>query len=294
MSADFKSAFIAVVGRPSSGKSTLINHLCGHKVAIVSPVPQTTRNIIRGIKTTKAYQFVFLDTPGLHDSEKTMNIKLRDTALQAINEADLILYIIDSGRAPGTEEESIANKISMHKDKTFVLVNKADAKNSDINRSLAFIEEKLPGIKSFVISALKGDGIDPVLEALTEAAPIGPAYYPDDYYSDQEPVFRIAEIIREKVFLHTKDELPHAVYVEYVSHHKLDDGTLVYEGKLVTERESQKGILIGTKGSMIRLIREEAELDLEKIFGYAVRLSIKVTVQENWKKNKQLLKRIIG
>lgn len=290
----FKSAFVAVIGRPSAGKSTLINQICGYKLAIVSPVPQTTRNIIRGIKTSAAYQFVFLDTPGLHDSEKAINLKLRDAALQTLSDSDLVLYVVDSTRAPGPEEESIISKLAPFKSKTFIAINKSDAKSSDVAGTKEFLTEKLPGIKQFVISALKGEGIDSVLLALEEAAPEGPAYYPEDIYSDQEPVFRIAEIIREKVFLNTKDELPHAVYVEYTSHHKLDDGSLVYEGNLVTERESQKGILIGAKGSMIRRIREEAEQDLEEVFGYPVRLSLKVKVNANWKKDKQLLKRILG
>lgn len=288
-----KSAFVAVVGRPSAGKSTLVNTICGQKVAIVSPVPQTTRNAVRGIKTGEGYQLVFVDTPGLHDSEKVMNRRLRDIAVHALRDADLVLYVIDTTRAPGPEEESIVAKVLPFSAKTFIAVNKIDARESDIARARLFLAERMPGAKAFDLSAEKGTGVDAMVAALVEACPLGPAYYPAEFYTDQEPVFRIAETIREKVFLHTRNEVPHAVYVEYTAHHMLDDGTLVYEGDLVVERDTQKGILIGAGGSMIRLIREEAEHDLTDILGYPVRLSIKVRVQNDWKKDDRILKKLI-
>ena len=293
MSDTHKSAFVAVVGRPSAGKSTLLNQLCGEKVAIVSPVPQTTRNTIRGILTGEGYQLVFLDTPGLHDSEKAMNRRLRDLAVHALDNADLVLYVIDSTRAPGLEEESIALRVAKFASKTLVAVNKVDLPDSDITRSRLFISDRVPGARVFDISAEKGTGVDALKNALAAEAPPGPAYYPAEFYTDQEPVFRIAETIREKVFLHTRNEVPHAVYVEYIAHHMLDDGTLVYEGELVVERETQKGILIGKGGSMIKLIREEAEHDLGEIFPYPVRLSVKVRVDPDWKKDDKLLKRML-
>jgi GTPase len=288
-----KSAFVAVVGRPSAGKSTLMNTICGEKVAIVSPVPQTTRNTVRGILTRPECQLVFLDTPGLHDSDKAMNKRLKDVAVKNLDEADLVLYVIDSTRAPGAEEEAIASLLVRFAAKTFAAINKIDARESDISKARLFLMEKLPGLKTFDISAEKGSGVDALIAALQLAAPEGPAYYPDDFYTDQEPVFRIAEIVREKVFLHTRDELPHAVYVDYVSHHMLDDGTLVYEGILVVERESQKGIVIGKGGAMIQQLREEAEKDLNDIFPYPVRLSLKVKVDPHWKRDEKLLKRLI-
>jgi GTP-binding protein Era len=288
-----RSAFVAVVGRPSAGKSTLMNTICGEKVAIVSPVPQTTRNTVRGILTRPDCQLVFLDTPGLHDSDKAMNKRLKDVAVKNLDEADLVLYVIDSTRAPGAEEEAIASLLVRFAAKTFAAVNKIDARESDISKARLFLMEKLPGLKAFDISAEKGSGVDALIAALQLAAPEGPAYYPDDFYTDQEPVFRIAEIVREKVFLHTRDELPHAVYVDYVSHHMLDDGTLVYEGILVVERESQKGIVIGKGGAMIQQLREEAEKDLNDIFPYPVRLSLKVKVDPHWKRDEKLLKRLI-
>jgi GTP-binding protein Era len=270
-----------------------MNTICGEKVAIVSPVPQTTRNTVRGILTRPDCQLVFLDTPGLHDSDKAMNKRLKDVAVKNLDEADMVLYVIDSTRAPGAEEEAIASLLVRFAEKTFAAVNKIDARESDVSKARLFLMEKLPGLKTFDISAEKGTGVDALVAALSLAAPVGPAYYPDDFYTDQEPVFRIAEIVREKVFLHTRDELPHAVYVDYVSHHMLDDGTLVYEGILVVERESQKGIVIGKGGAMIQQLREEAEKDLNDIFPYPVRLSLKVKVDPHWKRDEKLLKRLI-
>ncbi len=288
-----KSAFVSVVGRPSAGKSTLMNALCGAKVAIVSPVPQTTRNTIRGILTKPGFQLVFMDTPGLHNSEKAINKRLRNLAVRSLGDSDLIIYVIDTTRPPGAEEEIIAALIAPFLAKTLVAVNKIDARESNITGTRSFLGQKLSGIRAFDISAEKGTGLEALVAELALSAPPGPEYYPEEYYTDQEPVFRIAEMVREKVFLHTRDEVPHAVYVDYSGHHMLDDGTLVYEGDLVVERDTQKGIIIGKGGAMIRQIREEAEHDLCEIFPYPVKLSLKVRVDPNWKKDEELLKKLI-
>lgn len=293
MSEIHRSAFVAVVGRPSSGKSTLVNTMCGHKVAIVSPVPQTTRNTIRGIRNGDGWQLVFVDTPGLHDSDKAINKRLRDLAVHALQDADLILYLIDSSRAPAAEEKAILGLVAPFAGKTIVAVNKVDIRGADAARARQFVLEAVPEARLYDISATEGTGVDELVSTLAAASPEGPAYYPAEYYTDQEPVFRIAEVIREKIFLHTRNEVPHAVYVDYRSHHFLDNGTLVYEGDIVVERETQKGILIGAHGDMIRLIREEAEADLEDIFDYPVRLSVKVRVQPDWKKDDRILKRLL-
>ncbi len=287
-----KSAFVAVVGRPSSGKSTLMNALCGQKVSIVSPVPQTTKNTIRGIVNRPEGQLVFLDTPGIHDSDKRLNQRLRDIAREALGEADLVLYLVDSTRAPGREEKAIAVLLAPYAAKALAGINKTDAEGSDPGRSRAFLEGALPGMEALDISALTGTGTPELLARLFARAPEGPAWYPEEYYTDQEPVFRIAEMVREKVLLHTRDELPHAVYVDYQDSGRREDGALVYEADLVVERESQKGILIGAKGATIRRIREEAERDLAGIFPYAVVLSLRVKVQSDWKKNEKLIRKL--
>ena len=287
-----KSAFVAVVGRPSSGKSTLMNAFCGEKVSIVSPVPQTTKNTIRGIVNRPEGQLVFLDTPGIHDSDKRLNQRLRDIARDALGEADLVLYVLDSTRAPGTEEKAIAALLSPYAAKTLAAINKIDADGSDAPRARAFLASVLPSLEALELSALRGTGTPDLLARLFERAPEGPAWYPEEYYTDQEPVFRIAEVVREKVLLHTRDELPHAVYVDYQDSGRREDGALVYEADLVVERESQKGILIGAKGATIKLIREEAERDLEGLFPYAVILSLRVRVRPDWKKDDKLIRKL--
>lgn len=288
-----KSAFVALAGRPSAGKSTLVNALCGEKVSIVSPVPQTTRNAVRGIVNKAQGQLVFLDTPGYHISEKKLNIRLREVSTEAFADADIVLYLVDATRKPGPEEEAIAAALVHAASRLVAAINKIDAPEAAPDAALLFITEKFPAAKVFEISALKGTGLDELLDALYERAPEGPAWYPEEYYTDQEPVFRIAEIIREKIFLHTRDELPHAVYVSYEDSSRGPSDSLLAVYDLVVERESQKGILIGKGGTMIKRIREEAEADLAKIFDYAVKLKLSVRVDPNWKKDDKKLDKLI-
>jgi GTPase len=288
-----KSAFVAVAGRPSAGKSTLVNAFIGEKVSIVSPVPQTTRNTVRGIVNSGEGQLVFLDTPGYHISEKKLNLRLRNVSTVAFADADIVLYLVDATRRPGAEEEAIATALFHAGDRLVAAINKIDSPDADPDAARAFITNKFPKAQTFEISALKGSGLPELLAALYAKAPEGPAWYPEEYYTDQEPVFRIAEIIREKIFLHTRDELPHAVYVSYEDSSRGQDDSLLAEYDLVVERESQKGILIGKGGSMIKRIREEAETDLADIFDYEVRLKLSVRVDPNWKKNDKTLEKLI-
>jgi GTPase len=288
-----KSAFVALAGRPSSGKSTLMNALCGEKVSIVSPVPQTTRNTVRGIVNRPEGQLVFLDTPGYHISGKKLNLRLRNVSTEAFGDADIVLYLLDATRRPGAEEEAIVEALVHAADRMIAAVNKIDSQEADIEAARSFVAARFPGAKIFEISALENRGLAELLAALLERAPEGPAWYPEEYYTDQEPVFRIAEIIREKVFLHTRDELPHAVYISYEDSTRGGDGSLLAQYDLVVERESQKGMLIGKGGSMIKRIREEAERDLSDIFDYAVKLKLSVRVDPDWKKNDKTLDKLI-
>jgi GTP-binding protein Era len=288
-----KSAFVAIVGRPSAGKSTLVNALCGEKVSIVSPVPQTTRNTVRGIVNRPEGQLVFLDTPGYHISEKKLNLRLRGVSDEAFSDADIVLYLIDATRKPGPEEEAVVAALANATERLVAAINKVDSPDADVEKARLFVSTKFPKARIFELSALKGTGLEALLAALYERAQEGPAWYPEEYYTDQEPVFRIAEIIREKIFLHTRDELPHAVYVSYEDSSRGQDDSLLASYDLVVERESQKGILIGKGGSMIKRIREEAEKDLADIFDYSVRLKLSVRVDPDWKKNDKQLERLI-
>lgn len=292
-----KSAFAAIVGRPSTGKSTLLNSLCGAKVSIVSPVPQTTRNTVRGIVNRPAGQIVFLDTPGFHISGKKLNLKLKELVLQALADADLVLYLLDATREPGPEEEAlagaIASALASEPIPLLVAVNKIDHPDAAPEVAEAFVTGHFPGAPILRISGKTSVGLEPLLAALLDKAPEGPAWYPEEYYTDQEPVFRMAEIIREKIILHTREELPHAVYVEYSDSRKLDDGGLEASFDIVVERESQKGIVIGKAGSMIRMIREEAEADLAELFDYTVKLRLQVRVDSSWKHDDKRLESLI-
>jgi GTPase len=288
-----KSAFVAIAGRPSAGKSTLVNALCGEKVSIVSPTPQTTRNAVRGIVNKPSGQLVLLDTPGFHISEKRLNKRLTAVAVDAFGNADIVLYLIDASRKPGPEEEALALALKGSSIKLIAAINKIDSPIADAAASRAFLTEHFPGIVILEISALQATGLDALLAALYEKAPEGPAWYPEEYYTDQEPVFRIAEIIREKIINHTREELPHAVYVSYEDSHRFEDGSLEASYDLVVERDSQKGILIGKGGSMIKVIREEAEADLAKIFDYAVKLRLAVRVDPDWRHDEKRLKDLI-
>ncbi|HOX32671.1 MAG TPA: GTPase Era [Spirochaetales bacterium] len=288
-----KSAFVAIVGRPSAGKSTLVNALCGAKVSIVSPVPQTTRNAVRGIVNRPEGQLVFLDTPGFHLSDKRLNLKLREVTVDAFADADLVLYLVDATRKPGPEEEAVAAALAPASGRLLAAVNKIDSPEADAARARLFLSAHFPEAPVFDLSALKGIGLEALLAGLYSRSPEGPAWYPEEYYTDQEPVFRIAEIIREKIMLHTRDELPHAVYVSYEDSSREEDGTLRAGFDLVVERDSQKGILIGKAGSMIRRIREEAEADLAEIFDYAIRLKLQVRVDPDWKKDPKKLESLI-
>jgi len=288
-----KSAFVAIAGRPSAGKSTLVNALCGGKVSIVSPVPQTTRNAVRGIVNRPEGQLVLLDTPGYHISEKRLNKKLSDVAIGAFQDADLVLYLVDASRRPGPEEEALADVLKGASTRLVTAINKIDRGESDTKAARSFIAERFPTAPILEISALEKRGLNELLGELFSRATEGPAWYPDEYYTDQEPVFRIAEIVREKIMNLTRDELPHAIYVAYRDSNRTEGGSLVADYDLVVERESQKGILIGKGGSMIRRIREEAERDLADIFDYTVVLKLQVRVDPEWRRDEKRLRDLI-
>ncbi|MDR2923749.1 MAG: GTPase Era [Treponema sp.] len=288
-----KAAFVAVIGRPSAGKSTLVNRICGGKVSIVSAVPQTTRDAIRGILTREQGQLVFVDTPGRHKSEKKFNIKLSDISAKAAMDSDLVLYVLDASRPPGPEEIEIASLLAPHAGRTVAAINKIDDKNADPPRVREFISQYLPGLLSDAapqegrcraVSAKTGEGVEPLLDALYAMAPEGEAFYGAEYYTDQEVDFRIAEIIREKAINRLREEIPHALRVE-IADAQFDAGADGGRGKLwarafiIVERESQKGIVVGRGGELIRAIRLAALKELDRIFDWKIELDIRVKTQ---------------
>jgi GTP-binding protein Era len=286
-----KSAFVAVVGRPSVGKSTLINLFCGGKVSIVSPEPQTTRNRIRGIVNREQGQLVFVDTPGRHTSDKAFNRKLTSASDSVLHDSDIIIYMLDCTRAPGEEELACVNAVlsappDVLQNNTIVVLNKTDIKSNEMESALSFLGNKLSCIskeKIFQISCKTQTGTDALLEALYEIAPTGPEYYPGDCYTDQDVKFRIAEIVREKTINNVKEEIPHAIYVEVTDVNLKNDKTLYADVVIHVERESQKGIVVGKGGAKIKDIRLSALKDLHEIFDWNVILNIRVKCTPNWK-----------
>lgn len=297
-----KSAFISIIGRPSAGKSTFLNKICGEKVSIVSPVPQTTRNKIRGIINEDAGQLIFIDTPGYHNSDKKFNIYLKELAGSALEESDAVIYMIDTCRPPGKEENEIIDILKPHLSKTLILLNKTDLPDSSVQRAVEFVQEKAPDIMNsgsvFPVSAEKGDGLRTVLDRLFEIAPEGDPMYPADYYTDQQPEFRVMEIIREKSINISRQELPHSIYVEiadmemkYKENGEINK--LWVRAFLVAERDSQKGILVGKAGANIKKIRTEAQKELNTIFPYSVHLDLRVKVNPKWRRNDVILKNML-
>lgn len=292
-----KTAMVAIVGRPSSGKSTFLNTASGEKVSIVSPVPQTTRNAVRGIVNTSYGQLVFIDTPGYHNSDKKLNLKLKAIAEEQLGDADLILYLIDSSRAPGEEESLIADLVSAFKDKTVIGINKIDLPESRPKAVRAFLERffpKFPPERIVEISAEKDTNINDILFQLYSLAPEAEPLYPEEFYTDQEVDFRIAEIIRENAMNSLFDEIPHSIYVEISDMEWKKPGKELWvRAFLVVEKESQKGMVIGKGASMIKHIRIESIKQIRRIFDYRVDLDLQVKVNKNWRQKDVVLQKLI-
>ena len=311
-----KCAFVTIIGRPSVGKSTLLNRMCGEKVAIVSKVPQTTRNAIRGIVNRKLPhgeegQLVFVDTPGRHSSEKKMNKKLMEVSERSLLDSDLVLYVLDAARAPGAEEEEIASLLTRETSpqktplaaKTAVAVNKIDIPGADFNRAKEFISSRtgisvspceLISDRVFPVSAVTGEGIEALLSVLFGMAPEGMPLYGGEYYTDQETGFRISEIIREQAINRLRQELPHSLYVDIADMEFKEEGSALWvRAFIIVERESQKGMVVGKSGEMIKAIRLGALKELKKIFDWKIDLDLRVKTGKDWRHNDFTLKRII-
>ncbi|TCW62201.1 GTPase Era [Treponema sp. J25] len=296
-----KVAFLALVGRPSAGKSTLLNTLCGYKVAIVSPIPQTTRHAVRGILTRQEGQLIFVDTPGLHLSEKKMNVKLIEVAERTLEESDLVLYVIDASREPGPEEsfvvQKIQEKIPFCEQKMVVAINKVDAEGAKPERCRSFIQTKFPALpedRFCSISALRGDGVAELTDRLFALAPEGELLYPEDTYTDQDVPFRIAEIIREQAILRLRQEIPHCIFVEVADVELREEGTQLWiRAFILVERESQKGIVVGKGGRLIKEIRQASQRELQKIFDWKIYLDLRVKTAPDWRRDDKVLKKLL-
>ncbi len=290
----FLSGFIGIIGPPNVGKSTLLNHILRTKLAIVSPKPQTTRNRILGIYHGEGFQIIFMDTPGIHNTKSALHESMVASARAACREVDMVLLMIEIGHPNDPRISSIVGNLKRMRKPCILVINKIDmmAKEHllpiiDHYRQVYDFEDIIP------VSAIKGDGLDRLLDRLKESLRPGPQFFPLDMKTDQSEVALVSEIIREKIYSHTSKELP---YSSAVSVDKMEEipgkNLLAIAARIHVERESQKAVLIGKRGRMIKAIGRSARLELEKMFGVRIYLDLIVRVEKNWTRDTRALRRL--
>jgi GTP-binding protein Era len=289
---EFISGFVAIIGQPNVGKSTLLNQILGQKIAITSPKPQTTRNRILGIHNIENGQMLFLDTPGIHQAKGGLNRYMVDQALAAVKDVDVVMLLVEAGRDPGEAVLSILDMLQKLSCPVVLVINKIDLvapqtllKVIDSYRRLFDFNQILP------LSAKTGDGVERLLELLPPLLPAGPRYYPEEMITDLPERFIVAEMIREQVMKKTRDEIPYGTAVRVESftedpHRKL----VVIQAVIHVERDSHKGIVVGRQGGMIKEIGATARRDIEGFLGCRVFLELFVRVDKNWTQSARMLK----
>lgn len=289
----FRSGFVAVVGRPNVGKSTLVNNLVGEKVAIVSDKPQTTRGAIRGVMDGDGVQVVLVDTPGYHKPRTLLGQRLNKVVRAAWSDVDLALFVVDGASGIGRGDEKVSHDLAQARCPVFLVVNKIDAMSkAEIAASLAKasvlgdFEEYVP------TSARTGDGTDLLRDLVFERMPEGPLYYPAGVRRDQPPPRFVAEVVREKLLARTREEVPHSVAVVTEEFEEREDGLLEIRAVIFVERDSQKGIVIGKGGATIKEVGTEAREEIETLFGHRVFLELRVKVEKDWQRRSYALERL--
>ncbi len=282
----YKSGFVSIIGRPNVGKSSLMNYILKQKIAISSDKPQTTRQKILGLYTTEDMQIVFTDTPGIHKPKHKLGEYMVGAATAAMEDVDVILYLIDGTSTFGSGEQFIINQIKDRKCPVFLLINKIDMLSmEDILPIIDLYKDKMEFQEIIPISAVQGTNVDRLLAVIQEYLPEGPQYYPEDMVTDQPERAIIAELIREKVLYLTREEVPHAVAVEVTAVQERANGNFYVEAVIYVERDSQKGIIIGKKGQMLRDIGSKARVDIEDLLEGKVFLELRVKVRSDWRDN---------
>jgi len=291
----YKSGFIALVGKPNAGKSTLLNQLMGQPIAGVSFKPQTTRRRQLGILSTDTYQMIFVDTPGLNNAKDKLSHFINSEVTYALQEADILVFVADVSKAPDALDQELAQEIKARRgeQKLILAMNKVDqADSSRFNHNKKAFQELFPNDPSLEISAQTGRGVSILIERVKEMLPEGPQYYPDEQITEVFERDIAAEMIRAAAMANLEDELPYSIAVD-VDEYKIRDNDMLYiHGTIYIEREAQKPIVVGRKGQMIRKIGSDARLAIEAMMNQKVFLDLKVKTQKDWKNDSAFLKRI--
>ncbi len=291
-----KAGIVSIVGRTNVGKSTLVNHLLGEKVSIVSDTVQTTRNLIRAILTEPRGQIVFLDTPGVHKATGELGKNLNKAARSAVEGVDTILLVLDTSKKPALEDDGWFRRIAREEAPCIIALNKSDL-HSDRSADYKALWQEIKAEKESTqkpgwtsVSALHGDGMAALLDTLFENTPEGPPLFPDDILTDYPRKLNMADVIREKLFFRLHSELPHAVAV-WIENIDEQEKKWTVDATIYVERHSQKGIVIGEKGRLLKWVREQAEKELYEMYGVRFKLKLWVKVEKNWRKNFWMLKK---
>lgn len=285
-----KSGFAAIVGRPNVGKSTLLNRVVGQKIAIMSDKAQTTRNKIQGVYTTPDAQIVFIDTPGIHKPKHRLGDFMVETAYSALREVDVTLFMISADQKRGKGDDFIIERLRKNETPVFLVINKIDKVHPD--ELLAIIEDyatQMTFAEIVPISATEGNNFETLMRLVIDQMPEGPQYFPEDQITDHPEYFIVSELVREKVLLLTRDEVPHSVAVVVDSMKRDENDKIHIQATIVVERDSQKGIIIGKGGKMLKQIGTKARLDIEHLLDDKVYLELWVKVQKDWRDKQTFL-----
>jgi GTP-binding protein Era len=287
----FRSGFVSIIGRPNVGKSTLLNCILGEKIVITSDKPQTTRNRIKGIHNIPGAQIVFIDTPGIHRATSLLNKFMVEEALASIRDVDVILILMEANSSDGSRGAQILEILAEVTTPVILVLNKIDlAAKGALLESIAAYDALYPFKEIIPVCALSGDGVEHLVNCVAGYLPEGPLYFPDDILTDLPERFIVAEIIREKIFRLTRDEVPYSTAVEVENFKERQDGLISIGAVINVERDSQKGIIIGKKGAMLKKIGIEARLEIEQFLATRIFLELFVRVHRDWSEDPRALK----
>ncbi|MGM0853176.1 MAG: GTPase Era [Bacillota bacterium] len=289
---EYKSGFISIIGRPNVGKSTFLNHVIGQKIAIMSDKPQTTRNKVQGVYTTDDAQMIFIDTPGIHKPKHKLGDFMMKIAQNTLKEVDVILFMVNVEEGLGKGDHFIIEKLKGVKTPVFLILNKIDQIHPDaLLPMIQQYNDLFPFAATVPISALEGNNVDNLLQLLKDQLPEGPQFYPADQITDHPERFIVSELIREKVLHLTREEIPHSIAVVIDKMERKQEKDLIdVIATIIVERDSQKGIVIGKQGSMLKEVGKRSRVDIENLLGSKVYLELWVKVQKDWRNRSSTLR----